>query len=61
MKSRPWVLAPVFLLLVSLAGFRPAAAQGPTVDGQLDADFYGAPLAVQEPHCVVAPDRAKER
>ena len=48
MKSRPWVLAPVFLLLVSLAGFRPAAAQAPTVDGQLDADFYGAPLAVQD-------------
>ena len=41
-------LATLALLLVSFAGRQPAAAQSPTVDGQLDAAFYGAPLAVQD-------------
>ena len=36
------------LLFASFAGRLPAAAQSPTVDGQLDAAFYGAPLAVQD-------------
>ena len=35
-------------LLCGAAFFRPAAAQSPTVDGQLDAAFYGAPVAVQD-------------
>jgi len=30
------------------AALQPAAAQSPTVDGQLDAAFYGAPVAVQD-------------
>ena len=36
-----------FFALVLLSA-RPAAAQSPTVDGQLDAGFYGAPVAVQD-------------
>ena len=36
------------LLFASFAGRLPAAAQSPTVDGQLDAAFHGAPLAVQD-------------
>lgn len=35
-----------FFALVLLSAW-PAAAQSPTVDGQLDADFYGAPISVQ--------------
>ncbi|MGD9612863.1 MAG: hypothetical protein AB7V22_08155 [Kiritimatiellia bacterium] len=48
MKFRFSATAPTFALLVLLAGRQPAAAQSPTVDGQLDAEFYGAPLAVQD-------------
>lgn len=48
MPSRPRLLALTALLIVVFAGRHPAAAQSPTVDGLLDADFYGAPLAVQD-------------
>ena len=34
-----------FLLLILF--LHPAWAQSPTVDGQLDADFYGTPLSIQ--------------
>ena len=47
MKFRFSMMAPAMALLVLLAGRQPAAAQSPTVDGQLDAAFYGAPVAVQ--------------
>ena len=44
MKTNTTALIPVFLL----TGFAAAAlAQSPTVDGQLDVAFYGAPLSVQ--------------
>lgn len=48
MNARLAPIAALALLLVSLAGRQPAAAQSPTVDGQLDAAFYGPPLAVQD-------------
>jgi hypothetical protein len=48
MKSRFSLAAVAGALLVLLAGRERAAAQSPTVDGQLDADFYGTPLAVQD-------------
>ena len=48
MKSRFSLAAMAVAHLVLLAGWNPAAAQSPTVDGQFDADFYGAPLAVQD-------------
>ena len=35
-------------LPLSWAAIGPAAAQSPVINGQLDADFYGAPLAVQD-------------
>ena len=41
------MMAPAMALLILLAGRQPAAAQSPTVDGQLDAAFYGAPVSVQ--------------
>ena len=47
MKFRFSMMAPAMALLILLAGRQPAAAQAPTVDGQLDAAFYGAPVAVQ--------------
>lgn len=37
----------VLPLVLSLAAVAPAFAQSPVINGQLDADFYGAPLAVQ--------------
>ena len=41
-----------FALLWPAVSASTAAAQAPTVDGQLDAGFYGAPLAVQDtPTC----------
>ncbi len=49
MKSKCVACLPVaFLFLLTAGFFRPAAAQSPTIDGLLDADFYGAPLAVQD-------------
>lgn len=48
MKSRYSFTAAAVALGILLAGRLPAAAQSPTVDGQLDAEFYGAPLAVQD-------------
>ena len=48
MKFGYSLTASMIALLVLLAGRQPAAAQSPTVDGQLDAEFYGAPLAVQD-------------
>lgn len=47
MKFRFSMMAPAMALLILLAGRQPAAAQAPTVDGQLDAAFYGTPVAVQ--------------
>ena len=41
------LLSGSFLTLL-LAAVLPAAAQSPTIDGQLDAGFYGAPVAVQD-------------
>ena len=48
MKFGYSLTASTIALGVLLAGRQPAAAQSPTVDGQLDAAFYGAPLAVQD-------------
>lgn len=48
MKFRFSAMAPTFVLLILLAGRQPAGAQSPTVDGQLDAAFYGAPVSVQD-------------
>ena len=48
MKFGYSLTASMIALLVLLVGRNPAAAQSPTVDGQLDAEFYGAPLAVQD-------------
>lgn len=48
MKSRYSITAATIALLALLAGRQPAAAQSPTVDGLLDVDFYGMPLAVQD-------------
>ena len=37
----------VFSFFLAAGLVQPAAAQAPTVDGQLDAAFYGAPISVQ--------------
>mgnify|MGYP001091547927 CR=1 FL=1 len=48
MAARRLALPLVVSLFLSAALARPAAAQSPTIDGQLDSAFYGAPLAVQD-------------
>ena len=46
MKSN-W-LPPACAMLLTIASATISGAQSPTIDGQLDAAFYGAPLAVQD-------------
>lgn len=44
-----WMSIPSVALLLSLSVFAlSAAGQSPVIDGQLDAAFYGAPVAVQD-------------
>lgn len=48
MKATGTAGSMIFSLFLSAGLARPAAAQSPTVDGQLEAAFYGAPIAVQD-------------